>query len=154
MMLQKSILALGVAAIAFGLAACDNATGTAAPTVQLSNNNAQDVLLATRGNARAFGGSSTVYGDAGAAVTYSGSPRNFVACDAGGDVLGRIKLDTRSIMRVVGNAIQTDTIYVATRSTGSGRKSIQFSDGTSAAFSNGARCRSTGVLERSILGLE
>lgn len=159
MRLQNSILVIGLTAASFGLSGCLDVTKSAAPVIDVSNANAHHVLLVTPAKAQAYGGQSTVLNETNAVATYSGPPRNFITCvaptQASADTAATgLVLDARSTMRVDGDRIHTDTMYIATYTPSSERVSVQFSDRSTGSFGNGVSCRSTGSMERRTFGLE
>lgn len=139
-----------VLVVCLGLAGC-----VAQPSVSVPVGSQPAATMTTiSSNARSIGARAVRVGNNAVGVTYSGPPRDYIACaDGSGNAASTrgLALDARSefVQGDGSDAVRGSTQYIATRTRA--RQSIEFSDGTSAQFPSGRRCSATGRLPRSLL---
>jgi hypothetical protein len=145
----------GIRAVA--LAACAGLAGCVAqPTVSVPVGTQPSATMSSiTANARSIGARAVQVGGNAAVVTYSGSPRDYIACasPSGSAVSTRgLALDARGefAQRDGSGSVQGSTQYIATQTRA--RQSIEFSDATSAQFPSGTRCRATGTFPARLIG--
>ena len=104
-------------------------------------------------NARSAGARAVRVGSNAVAITYTGAPRNYIACTRAGSPASThgLALDARSeyVQPAGGSSVRGSTQYIVTQTRA--RQSIEFSDGTSAQFPSGLTCRATGRLPGRLL---
>lgn len=137
------------------LSACTPQSETSSQRLSTQNPQAAlDIVSRVPANAARIRAEGRLINAQGAVVTYSGAPRDYIACaTAPNTEAGNLSLDTRTTIVAAEAAIISKTIYVVTMAKpGAASTTITFGSSGVGQFGNGTTCQATSVLESALLG--